>query len=317
MAVLQTLGILNALLQGGGGIAGMLGAGERAPQQVNPYTDQVMAQLNEAIAGAMGLYEAGLGEQRRAASDVRGTERRMGDIGRDIQAVEQPGAMDWYDNWLGAVPGYQQIAGELAETATQDLGRSIEEQVQLDTQRAVTEAQNQFAGARGGAAQAALGQAIAQPMAAGRSQMLGQKAGIESQAFGQLAGQGQQLSAAGTQNEFANALQTLIQSLGTEGQIGASQMGRGGQALQSAGMGAQLAGQFSGQRAGLADPIYVEQENPFAALISGLGGGLSSLADPSYGFSWTGSKAPAAGVPVNIGEYKYASDLLNLDQGRY
>lgn len=309
LPILPILGGSNAIMQLLSGISGAFGANDPA-QQINQYTDPQMQSLTQMFTDAMSQYQAQLGQAQQAQGDMRGTERAMGGVGREIGQVEQPGAMDWYDNWLGAVPGFQQIAGQLADTATEDLGRSIQEQVDLDTQAALTQVQNQFAGSRGGAGAAAAGQAIAAPMAQGRSQMLGQKADIESGTFNQLAGQGMGAAVSGTQGEFQNAMQNLmaqLQGLGAQGQM---QGQRGGQALQGAQIAGGLAQGAQQQRTQMADPIYREQANPFAPLATGFGAFADILGTKSYGFPWSGSRNTtnafgSAGSDYNRG---YATD---------
>lgn len=290
---------LPALLAGLGGGAQLLGGlyGALNPpetQQINPYFDQQMAELQNTFAQAMTQYQNQLNQAQQAQGQVQAAERGIGGIGAEIGALDQPGANDWYDQFLGNIPGYQQIASQLAESSTELLGRSLEEQRQLQTQQAVTQAQDQFAGSRGGAAQAALGQAIAQPLAQGQTQLAGQKAGIESGTFNQLAGQGQQLAASGQQNEFQNALQALMQQLQGLSQQGGLAQGRAGQALQGAGIASQQAGGAQAQRSGLADPIFQQspQANPFAPLAVGLGGAADIFGNKSYGFPWTSSRSP-------------------------
>lgn len=284
------LALANAGLQLGGGIYNALNP--PGVDQVNQYTEQQIAALQQAQAQAMAQYNA---QQQQAQQFTN----QLGGVGRDIQGttqelgqVNQPGAMDWFDNWLGSVPGYQQIASSLAQSATQDLGRSIDEQVALDTQQAMTQAMNQFAGqgAYSGAAQASLGQAVAQPLAQARTQLTGQKAGIESGAFQNLAGQGAGLSAQGTQNEFANAMANLtsqLQGLNMQGGVIANQAN---QASQSAGQSAGLAANAQSQLSQFADPIFQQQNNPFAPFQAGATSALDILTNKSYGFPWTQSQ---------------------------
>lgn len=278
------LALGNAALQLGTGLYGAYNANQ-APQQINPYTDQQRASLEQQYAQQMQMYQAQLQQAQLANQQIQASERQAGAVTDQISRVEQPGAMDWYDNFLGSVPGYQQIASNLAETATSDLGRSINEQVQLDTQQAMAQAMNQFGGQNpySGAAQAALGQAVAQPMAAGRTQMLGQKADIESGTFNQLAGQGQGLAAQGTQGEFANAMAALNQQLGGIGAQGAMAQGRAQSAYQGAGLAGQMA---SGAQSGLtqmADPMFRAQQNPFEPIATGANAAFNIATNPSYG----------------------------------
>ena len=305
---------LPAILAGLGGGAQLLGGlfgafNQPETTQINPYFETQMAELQNAYANAMGQYQAQLGQAQRAQGAVRGAERETGRITGEVGALQQPGENDWYDQFLGNIPGYQEIAGSLAESATEQLGRSLEEQTQLATQQAVTQAQDAFAGARGGAAQAAMGQAIAQPMAQAQTQLAGQKAGIESGIFGQLAGAGQQLGAQAQQADFANALQTLMAQLQGVGQVGGMAQGRAGQAMQGAGIAGQMATSAQGQRTQLADPIFQQDQrvNPFAAIGTGLQGAADVFANlPSYAkYSPTGT--PQSGTYIPFSDYREQS----------
>lgn len=280
MPLPQLIGGASALAQLIAGIMGM------KPQvdQINPYTGDQMSALSQQYQDAMSKMAAQMAQSQAAQQQVRGTERDISGLERDVSRLDQPDANEWYDNFLQQVPGYQELAANLAESATEQLGRSLEDQTALLTQQAVTQAQNQFAGSRGGAAQAALGQAVAQPLAQAQTQLAGQKANIESGAFGQLAGQGQQLTAQSTQNEFANALQTLMSQLGAFNQLGQLQTGRAGQALQGANIFGNLAQSAQQQRTQMADPIFQERANPFAPLALGIGAASDIFTNPDYGF---------------------------------
>lgn len=289
MPLLPILGGISAGANLLGGLGGLFG---NTVDQINPNTDAQMAALNQAFMQAMQQYQAQEAQSQQIAGQMQATERDVAGVTAQIGQVEQPEAMDWYDNFLTTIPGFEQIAGNLADRATEDLGRSIQEQTQLRTQEAMTQAMNAFGatGGRSGAGVAALGQAIAQPMAAAQVAMTGQKAGIEAGAFGDLASQGMGLSAQGTQNEFQNAMNNLMQQLQGFGQQGALQQGRAGIAGQSAGLAAQMAQNVQGLRTQMADPIYREQQNPFAAIMGGVSGAANVLADPTFGFNWTTSK---------------------------
>ena len=273
MAIGAILAGLSGLAQLGGGIYGALN--QPTMENINPYTDQQMQGLQTAYEQAMAQYQSQLNQANSANNDVRSAERGAGGVNAQIGALDQPGANDWYDQFLGNIPGYQEIASNLADSATENLGRSIQEQTQFNTQEATRQVQDQFAGSRGGAGQAALGAAVGGQMANAQTQLSGQRANIESGTFNQLAGQGQGLAAQGQQNEFNNALQALMSQLQGFSTQGGLASGRAGQATQAAGQSANIASSAQGQRSQMADPIFFQDpgQNPFAPLASGLQGG--------------------------------------------
>jgi len=272
---------------------------------INPYTEQIMQDFYRQLAEAKSQYEAQIAQGNRATQEMSGTANQMGNIANEAKNLEGPGANEWYDQWLQNVPGYQEIAKNLAESSTQNLGRSVDEQVALDTQRAMTEAMNQFAGqnAYSGAAQAALGQAVAQPMANARVQMNANKAGIESNAFNQMAGQGQGLSFQGKQNEFTNALQTLMSALEGYGQKAGVQAQQAGNYLQGAGIAGNMVSGLNSSLGQMGTPLMQTQDtNPFMAnLMTGANNAFDIYTNPQYGLVGPRMTKPA---PTTAPNYK-------------
>ncbi len=281
MPIMETLALINAGLQLAGGVGNMLGGAQTT--NVNPYTAEQIQALKKAQADAMAQYQAAMAQSNTYNDQLGGIGRSMAQTGAEMRNVDQPGATDWYDNWLKEVPGFQQIASTLAESSTKDLNRSIDQQVALDTQKAMTEAMNTFAGnAYSGAAQAALGQAVAQPMAQGRVQMNQNKAGIEANTFNQQAGQAQGLTAQSTQNEFNNAIQSLMSALQAQNAQGGMVAN---QAANYANQGQLAAGMFNNAQAGLSsmsDPIFNVNQNPYAPMMTASNNAFGILANPDY-----------------------------------
>ena len=295
---------IAALMMGIQAIAPMLSQQENV--NLNPYTDDQLAALKKQIAEAMSQYQSGQNQAQQIQGQVQGTEAQMNQVADEAKNLEGPGANEWFTQWLKDVPGYQQVAEQVAQQSTENLNRSIEEQTRLETQKAMSEAMNQFAGnGYSGAAQAALGQAAALPMAQAMAQMNQTKAGIQSNTFNQLAGQGQNLSFQGKQNEFSNAMESLMQALQGYGQVNNSQLGRLSGTYQNLGNISNRMNNLNANLTQISDPQFQTQDsNPFiASLLQGSANAWNIYKDPMNGFlKYTGNKTEKT-IP-NYGTYK-------------
>lgn len=311
---------VGAALMGGAslitGLLSALGVGQQQGgyEQVNPYTDQFYQQLMQSLAQSQNAQQAGLDRSTAAQSKQTGIANDMGQTVDQMGNLQQPEAMDWFNNWLGAVPEYQRIAQQAGEQFTETAGRSIQEQGRLNQAQAMTDAAAQFAGqnAFSGAAASAVGQAAAKPLADAQAQLTGQQANIASQTFNQQAGQGQGLAFQGTQNEFNNALQALTQALQGQ-QLQAGVFGQqAGMGLTEANMAMQQGNNILAQQGQIAQPVYQQQQgsDPLA-IISQLLQGAGGVSD-MFG--------PGQGMPSNYGNHNYGGnnytpqmDLLKYD----
>lgn len=256
-------------------LGGLFGSQEQGVSNVNPYTEQLMGELSSMISQTQGQQAASqrradaLGEQSTAAT------RGASQTGAKIAGVSQPRANDWWDQWTQNVPEYQQIALEMADEATKDLGVSLKDQAQLQASEAMQQVAAQYGGSSfSGAAAKAAGQGAAAPIASAQAQLAGTKGQLAGNIFNQLAGGGQSLTSQSTQAQYSNAINALSQQL--SGQLGVAgnlaQQGAGyqGAANQQGNIIASLMGQkasFGGPQ--IQAPTYTE--SPFGKFAAGAG----------------------------------------------
>ena len=271
------------ILGGGTAIAnllgGLFGANEEDLTNVNPFTQQIMQQLQDAISTGnidQSQLQALANQSQGRASDAA---RNAQSTGNEIKNLSQPGANDWWEQWEQNVPEYQQIALNFADEATTDLGASLQDQARLQTSEALSAVANQFGGSSfSGAASKAAGKGAALPIAGAQAQLQGARSQLAGNTFNNLAGAGQQISAQSVQNQFENALSALSTSM--QGDLGAAdifttqgssfQGGANSQGNQITSLLASLGAMGTPQ---IQAPTYTE--SPFAKLASGLNSGFN------------------------------------------
>ena len=280
MAFGAVLGGATALMN----LLGPLFQGQGSTENINPYTEQIMAQLQAALGDAQSRQRGFEGQATDAATSVGEQAQQIRQTAGQIGDVNQPSANAWFDQWLQNVPEYQQIAQGFAEESVQQFGQSLQQQAQMQQQQALEQVAQQFSGSgfSGAAAQAA-GQGAAAPIAAANSQLAGKQADIAQNLFGQLSGQGQGLAQSGQQNQFQNAINALTQEMAGQSTAlqGTAQQGQLFQGLS--GQQGNLIGQLFGALGNEGQQVFQNQagSNPLGGATQGLTNFFNILTDPN------------------------------------
>jgi hypothetical protein len=295
------LGVASALSS----LLAPLFQGSPTTQNINPYTEEMMTTLRAALAEAQARQSGYANQAEDAAQRVGERGEQVGRVADQIADVDKPSANAWFDQWLGNIPEYEQIAQNFAQKSTDQLGNNLNRQAELQTQQALEQVSQQFQGQGfSGAAMQAAGQGAAAPIAAAQSQLAGQQANIAQGIFNQLSGQGQSLAQQGQQNEFQNAIQALTQQMAgysTAGQNSAQQ----GQTYSSlAGQQGSQIQQLLGSLAGMGDPLMQTQQprNLMSDIALGTTTAFNLFADPNNAFLnnlFAGKDAPTPAPDFN------------------
>lgn len=259
----------------------LLGSQEQGVSNVNPYSQDLMNQIQAMMGRVEGeqgrLQQRAETSQAQATAALRGAQQTTGRM-RD---VSQPGISDWWGTWEQNIPEYQQIALQMSEAATEDLGVSLQDQAAIQSAEAMRQVAGQFGGASfSGAAAKAAGQGAAAPIAQAQAQLMQTKSQLASNTFNQLAGQGMGITSQASQNQFTNAMSSLSQQL--QGQLGTA----GGFAQQGAtfqGAASQqgnILASLMGQKASFGGPQFQTPsytDSPFGMFAQGAVGGLNTI----------------------------------------
>ena len=259
-------------------LLGPLFQGQGSTENINPYTEQIMAQLQSALGDAQGRQRGFESQATDAATSVGDQASQIRQTAGDIANVSQPSANAWFDQWLQNVPEYQQIASNFAEQSVQQLGQSLQEQAKLQQQQALEQVAQQFGGAGfSGAAASAAGAGAAAPIAAAQSQLAGKQADIGSGLFNSLSGQGQGLAQSGTQNQFQNAINALTQQMAGQSTAlqGTAQQGQMFQGL--AGQQGNLIGQLFGALGNEGTQVFQNKPSQLGQIMAGATQGMNNI----------------------------------------
>jgi hypothetical protein len=286
-------------------------------EQVNPYTDQFMQQMQEAYAQNAANVNRYSGEADAARRSLNATGSRMRETERDMGDVQAPGQNDWFVQMLKNMPEYEAIAANTAERFSQNLGRTGAEQARLASAQAVNDTASAFAGNNpySGAAAGAVSNAALQPQLQAQMANDQMRASMANNTFNNLGGAGQQLSYQANQDQFTNALQQLQQILGAQGSQANLQSNQMQGATSMAQLMAQLQGQAQNGMAQIADPVYQQQKG------NDMWGDLSKLFTTGMGFADTfapsGSPDAGGGDTRDPKPYSGTSAVTVPQQGNF
>lgn len=290
-----------ALVQGGLGIASNFTQQEVQPENINPLTSQYYSDLLRQIAQLQSNLQ---GRQQGIDQAIASQQQTAGQAQRvagDIEGMDTPDPNAWFQQFLGNVPEYQQIAQQAAEQATTLAGRGGQEQAEMLAQQAARQAAGAFAGSgQSGAARGAATEAALAPLADFQQRMAQTQANTFSSGLQQLLGQGQGLAQQSQQQAFANQLSALSQALGGLQTAGGLYGQAGQQALGNANLTAGLLQQALGNQAAMAEPVYSTPDyyNPLDRATSTVGLLSQFAANPNI-------RADVANLFKGSGTYDY------------
>ncbi len=279
---------IGAVLGGLGGLMNLLSplfGKNQQPTNINPLTEQRLADLMQALGIRKEEFNQLGGEAASARNSQRGTASKAGNIAGKMENLQGPSPNAWFEQFLGNIPEYQAVASEVSRMSTEKFGRDIGEQTNLQMEQAMRAAGDATAGQGfSGAAASAAGQAAGSVL--GESGLRQQEIAANSfnSTFNNLAGAGQGMAYQDQQAQFGNALQALSEALRGQ-QVSGSLFGQAGsQALQGQ---ANVGGVMNTLQSGIQDitqPVYSSptRVNPMA----GAGNAIAGIGQFIEGGSW-------------------------------
>lgn len=265
--------ILGAVGAGVNLLSGFLGKKEQ-PEQINPLTDQRLKDLIAQLGQAQGQYNT-LGAE---AGGIRNQQQTVaGNAGRVANKAEnltQASPNAWFEQYLGNIPEYQDIAKEVSEMSMSQYGRDIAEQTNIQMEQALKAAGDATAGQGfSGAAAASAGQAAAGVVGQAGLQQSQMAADIFNQTFNQQAGAGQNLAFQDQQMQHQNALNQLSTALGGYQAQGSILGSAGNNAVQSQGNLGAIINALQGNVQDITQPMYSTPTitNPLAGAGNAIG----------------------------------------------
>lgn len=265
-------------------LGNLFGGKKQMPEQINPLTDQYYQQVLNELGNWNNKQSGAIQDVKYDQSGVRRQANAAQNIQKQQANVNAPGANDWFDAFMEEqLPGYREEAAKAAEMATRGGSAGQAERAQELSRQAAQNAAAQFGG-RGmfsGAANEAVGQGAANPLAAYQNQMGQDYQNAFMGAYQPLASQGQQLAYRGQQDAFNNTMNQLGQQLNSA-QVAGNMFGN------SANIGTNLANLF-GQRAQGAESWRNDVAQPFYATPSYQPNALSTFGQGLTNFGYFGS----------------------------
>jgi len=270
---------IGAIMGAAGGLMNLLGPlfnKKSTPDQINPLTDQRLQDLMAQLTQAQGQFNTLGGEAQASRTAQTRVAGRAGQAAQDAQNMARSSPNAWFEQYLGNVPEYQQVAKQVSEMSMEQYGRDLGEQTNLRMQEAMQAAGDAMAGQGfSGAAASAAGQAAGSVQAEAGLKQSEMAANVFSQTFNQQSQQGQQLAFQDQQMQFSNALDQLRTALGGYQAQGGMLAQSGAQAIgQQGNVGAQL-GDINRNIQDITQPVYATPSttNP----LSGAGDALASI----------------------------------------
>lgn len=298
---------IGAIMGAAGGLMNLLSPlfnRSQLPQQINPLTDQRLQDLLAQLGQAQGQYNTLGGEATTSRDSQNRVASTIGKTSNDVRNLTQPSPNAWFEQYLGNVPEYQQVAKQVSEMSMSQYGRDLAEQTNRQMEQALRAAGDATAGQgfSGAAAQAA-GQAAGNVLGQAGLQRSQMAADIFNKTFNNQAGQGQQLAFNDQQMQFQNALEKLTTALQGYTRQGSLLGQAGGQALgQQSNLGA-IINALQGNVQDITQPVYATPQTSNA--FSGAGDALASMGQYIEGGRWQDMLAKMLGansggaVPVN------------------